>query len=221
MSLEEQFAIALETLNLELIDQLLLQGVRATWTHASNGGNFLHILCNPNENPSHSPELITRQALTARRLMEMKGLGVDFQDASGWTPFARACEAGNEMMIQLFLREARVDVNQPNHNGAVPAWYLSYYGGKQHVLGWKWLLASGRRIDVERQKATNVGSGLNCIQIAAKKKDDCWTDEERRPLDEILALLEEYQQDPVRLRNRLRKELGVQSWFPFDISFCV
>jgi len=86
------------------------------------------------------------------------------------------------------LKDSRVKVNEPDHDGNTPLWWAARNG---HLDVIKWWIASWREIDLGKpryEKTDAIGVAKNCGR------------------SEVVALLERYKENAVETRHALRVE---------------
>ena len=59
----------------------------------------------------------------------------------GQTPFSKGCETGNVCVVEVLLKDPRVDVTLDDPWGCTPLWVASYKGHHEVI---EWFIASGR-----------------------------------------------------------------------------
>ena len=71
-------------------------------------------------------------------------IDVNVKDKGGQTPFNLACY-GHTSCAREMLKDSRVKVNEPRHDGRTPLWIAAFYGDLNII---KWWIASGREMDL-------------------------------------------------------------------------
>ena len=69
-------------------------------------------------------------------------------------------------VVQVLLKDPRVDVTLEDNNGCTPLWWASSYGCLEVIA---WLIASGRDLgDVQNKKGNDWedGKGYTALEIA-------------------------------------------------------
>ena len=89
------------------------------------------------------------------------------------------------------LKNENIDINKVGYDGWTPLIIASHY---RHIEIIKYILVSGREININAKDS----SGKTAINIARENDKT-----------EILKLLEEFEKEPEKTRNILRKELGL------------
>ena len=68
----------------------------------------------------------------------------------GSTPLSFGCQEGHEFVVELLLKDSRVNVTLDDHDGCTPLWWASLRGHHEVV---EWLVASDRDLgDIENKK---------------------------------------------------------------------
>ena len=130
-------------------------------------------------------------------LLAFPGITVNARTNTGSTPFAISCLKGRVPVVQLFLKDSRVDVTLADDSGCTPLWMSSYFGILEVV---EWLIASGRDLgDLNKKGKEKWGEGkkYSTFEIA-------------RNYPEVLSLLERFQANPMQTRHEVRLKLGLQ-----------
>jgi len=114
----------------------------------------------------------------------------------GPTAFYLACQNSKLDVVQRLLEVKEIDVRKSNASQITPLWMASQNGNLDVV---KLLLASGRDVGVaERSIMGNEGWHHKTAAEKARINHH----------DQLAALLEDYEREPERVTNELRKELG-------------
>jgi len=129
-----------------------------------------------------------------KNLLAHPGININAQDRNGVTAISFGCRFGCESVIQVLLKDPRVDVTLCDHEGHTPLWWASWKG-KQEVI--EWLIASGRDLGVNL-KGDHWGQASTALEIArVRRKTD------------IISLLERFMTDSMQTRHEVRVKLGV------------
>jgi ankyrin repeat protein len=75
------------------------------------------------------------------------GIDVNQKNGFGSTSFIIGCEKGKVEVVKVLLKDSRVDINLADR-GRTPLWHASYEG---HVEVIKWIIASGREVDLDKK----------------------------------------------------------------------
>ena len=68
----------------------------------------------------------------------------------GQTLLSFSCEFGHVFVMELLLKDPRVDITVDDHNGRTPLWWATCNG---HLEVVEWLIASGRDLgDIKNKK---------------------------------------------------------------------
>ena len=103
-------------------------------------------------------------------------------------------------VVEVLLKDPRVDVTLDDDKGRTPLWFASRDG--QHEL-FEWLIASGRDLgDIENKTGKNWDDegwkDYTALEIAREKNKT-----------EVISLLERFLANPALIRHELRVKLGV------------
>jgi ankyrin repeat protein len=83
-------------------------------------------------------------------LMADPDIDINHTDKFGWSPFMSACSHGNSLIVRMVLgNKAFTTINHKNYFGWTP---LSKAAWKGHLEVIKWMIASGRKIDLGRER---------------------------------------------------------------------
>lgn len=150
----------------------------------------------------------------------------------GYTALNSACFAGYQPVVSLLLADPRVDVNRPNDQSCTPLYQASQNG---HLPIVQLILASGREVDTKLRSNTPhdpVEHNHTAAEWARDLPDlpkPSYLDNETyaRVCDHgpaIADLLDEYEKDPVGVRQRLRslpqlREVYIQRTFALVVFF--
>ena len=113
-----------------------------------------------------------------------------WSDYFGATPFLQACLSGHTSCFRLLLKDSRVLVKVPNNSRRTPLW-LAAFDGFLDVITW-WI-ASGREMNLGAPEDRET----DAIGVA-----------ERRGETEVVTLLERFKENPEKIREAMRLELG-------------
>jgi len=113
---------------------------------------------------------------------------------------------GHLSVVNLLMKDKRVDVNATDYEVKTPLWWVCREGDIKMV---RIMLASERTFDVKKSSAINP-SGFNASQIARRDR-----------FLEIGKLVEEYGHNPERIRFRIRRKLAWDGFLflPFIFFF--
>jgi len=136
-------------------------------------------------------------------LLAHPDIDVNVEDKNGETPFYFACY-GYPSCVREMLKDARVEVNEPDKNRCTPLWGAAFRGSPDTI---KWWIASGREMDLGKPGDVKTDA------IGKAKK-------EGHP--EVVTLLKRFKSDVAKTRNEVRKELGINGqYYYLFISFSV
>ena len=162
---------------------------------------------------------------TVKQLLLQQDININEKDDNyGYTPLIYACWNGHFEIVKILLNDNRMNANLGNNDGKT-AFYVACYRkteivnymlknenidiNKANTYGWtplmiasirgyieiiKYILVSGREININAKN----NDGKTAIDYAREKNKT-----------EILKLLEEFEKEPEKTRNILRKELGL------------
>jgi ankyrin repeat protein len=118
--------------------------------------------------------------------------GIDFNKADiyGWTPINHASYHGYTEIVKLLLAQPGIDFNKPDHLGRTPINHASHYGYTEIVK----LLLAQPGIDFNKPNIY----GMTPINSASYSGHTM-----------IVNILEEYQKNPIKMRN-----LYLREYFP-------
>jgi len=157
----------------------------------------------PNLNPNHRNVLHTAtkagyQDVVAALLLQ-PALDVQQRSQQGIPALYCACERGLTEVAKVLLKDTRVDVNYADGEICTPLWGASYEG---HLTVIKWIIASGRELNLERKgKLLAVlfdDNEYSALEIARARGNS-----------EVVLLLERFKRNKTLTRTEIRKELGV------------
>ena len=117
-------------------------------------------------------------------------INVNVQNQNGSTPFSFSCTMGDGdvTVLQLLLKDPRVDVNLRDHEGRTLLWLASLEG---HFSAVEWLIASKRDLEVNL-KGHLDGQEYIALDIARVRRKN-----------EVVALLERFTANPAQIRHEL------------------
>ena len=101
---------------------------------------------------------------------------------------------GDVTVLQLLLKDPRVDVNLRDHEGRTLLWLASLEG---HFSAVEWLIASKRDLEVNL-KGHLDGQVYIALDIARVRRKN-----------EVVTLLERFTANPAQTRHEVRVKLGV------------
>jgi len=134
---------------------------------------------------------------------------------SGATPFFVASENGHKEVISLLLADPRIDPNLPKINQTSPLWQISQNG---HLPVIQHLLASERDINTRKRStfnektASEQGRRQPSVPKSTGETEEVF--QRRKTYGPVCAdLIDEYERDPVTVRNRLRRQPGLREYF--------
>src|SRR5690242_1048993 len=85
-------------------------------------------------------------------LLSQPDINVNKKDSFGYTPFLNACHYGKSTVVEVLLKDSRVNINEGNH-GTTPFRYASYQGYFDVV---QMMIASGREF-TDSQRVWGTG----------------------------------------------------------------
>jgi len=134
----------------------------------------------------------------------------------GHEPFFKACSTGQKEIVSLLLADPRIDPNKPWTEQRTPLWQATQNG---HLSALQHLLASHREIDTKMRHTFNnktaAGQGRAMGRRTTKVEDETEEVFRRRKTNGPLCadLVDEYERDPVAVRDRLRRQPGLREYF--------
>jgi len=180
--MEQEFYQSVKSGSVEEVKELLRNNptLNVNWRHA-DGTTALHRAC---EFGHDSVLGLLRAHL---------GIDINQKDNDGNTPFVWACFKGRLRCVRALLADPRVKVNEPNDYASTPLWVAAYNG---HVSLIKWWVALGCEVD----GTTAAIEGALTV--------DFHQAEVRQAKEEVVALLQKFQENPLKTRQEVRVELG-------------
>ena len=94
----------------------------------------------------------------AKLLLAHPDIDVNVKNRFEQTSFLRGCQTGVVSVVQVLLKDPRVDVTLDDNNGCTPLWWASRCG-KHEVV--EWLIASGRDLETSRTRKGKTGIMAN------------------------------------------------------------
>ena len=182
--IEKQLFVAAQDNEVEKVKQLLL-------AHPEVDINW--------ENPGHFGRYTSLQVACAKgnfevlsHLLARSDLDVNKRNSWKGTSLLLACLKGRKEAVVGMLQDWRVNVNLADYAGCTPLWWACQC---DHLEIVKWLLASGRELDLER-KGRFYGREMTPLEVAR-------TNNKR----EMAELLSNFAADKTRTRLQVRLEL--------------
>jgi len=121
-------------------------------------------------------------------------INVNALTSGGSTPFSLSCLNGQVSVVQLLLKDPRVDVTVADKGKCTPLWLVACFGNFEVVM---WLIASGRDLGDLNKKGKWQDGKSTALEIATKENET-----------EIASLLQRFMVNPAQTRHALRVELG-------------
>ena len=128
-------------------------------------------------------------------LIKDRRVDVNKGDDNGWTPLWGACYWGYETIVKIFVKDHRVDVDKEDNFGRTPLW-IACFREKDEIV--KILLANRKDIDTKKTSRFDSFDQFTTAANIARKKG----------FEQIAKLIDEYDQNPMAITLRLRKELS-------------
>ena len=182
--IEKQLFVAAQDNEVEKVKQLLLAHpeVDINWENPGHFGRYtsLQVAC-AKGNFEVLPHLLARSDLDVNKRNSWEG-----------TSLLLACLKGRKEAVVGMLQDWRVNVNLADYAGCTPLWWACQC---DHLEIVKWLLASGRELDLER-KGRFYGREMTPLEVAR-------TNNKR----EMAELLSNFASDKVQTRLMVRLEL--------------
>ena len=123
---------------------------------------------------------------------------INQKNKHGSTPFLFGCRNGEVEVVKVLLRDSRVDMNLPDNRGCTPLWWASYFGDVGDVEVIKWMIASGRDLDLDTKGNDWQGNECTAIEFARRESKTG-----------VVSLLERFTLDQEQTRHEIRVELGL------------
>jgi len=127
-------------------------------------------------------------------LLRHPGIRVNQRTDRGATPFLLACCHGRTEVVTEMLKDPRLGVSQANTQGLTPLWVAACNG---HLAILKWIVVSGKRLDLEAKYAFD---GTTPLEIAKAMGHM-----------EVVRLLQELTQDEKGTRKRMTGNVVLRS----------
>jgi len=127
-------------------------------------------------------------------LLAHPDIDVNVKDETGATPFMAACSVGSTPAVGVLLRDSRVKINERDNRGSTP---LKMAISEAHVDSMKWLIASGRKLDMGKPGTDSDAFGAS----------QGWG------LRSMAELLQRFERDPTLTMSKVRDELGITGEF--------
>jgi len=128
-------------------------------------------------------------------LLAHPDIDVNQRDIHGNTPFRSACTKGRWTCVRLLLRDSRVMVNVPDVPGSTPLRGAVFH---RHLLVVKWMIASGRRLD---------------LGIPGDKRSDLIAIARTEGITEAYSLLTGFRDTPDQVREEVKHELKISGQY--------
>jgi len=145
-----------------------------------NGRTLLHHACYGDSRSAVIPLLLAHP-----------DIDVNVKNNYGATPFIMT--SWSAFCVREMLKDSRVKVNEPNHNGCTPLWRVAYYGQLDVIKEW---IASGREMDLGKPgdfyKTDAVGGAMKNYKA------------------DVVTLLERFKEHLEETRHAVRLEI---SWY--------
>ena len=107
-------------------------------------------------------------------------------------------------VVEVLLKDPRVDVILDDDNGCTPLWWASFCGHYEVIEG---LISSGRDLgDIMNKKGLGGGKDYTALEIARKEKET-----------EAVSVLERFMSNPAQIRHEVRVKLGVLDEFAAEV----
>ena len=101
-------------------------------------------------------------------------------------------------VVQVLLKDPRVDITLEDYNGCTPLRWASWYGRHEVI---EWLIANGRDLgDIKNKKGNPWEDSPGCTALEIARK---------RNKTEVVSVLERFMSNPALTRHELRVKLGV------------
>jgi len=112
-------------------------------------------------------------------------------------------------VVEVLLKDPRVDVSLDDNYGCTPLWWASCYGRHEVI---EWIIARGR--DLGDVKKNWIDGGYKALEIARKINSD-----------QAVSVLERFLANPAQTRHELRMKFGIldelaAEVFAFTVFLC-
>jgi len=124
------------------------------------------------------------------RMLKDPRINTEAPREDGATPLYIACEIGHTEVVKLLLEDDRVDPAKPRLDGATPI-FIAAQNGHLEVI--RHLLAGKKKVDLDAK-----WRNITAIEQA-----------QRNDRKDVVQLLQAYQVDSDKVRQQLRKQLGI------------
>jgi len=132
------------------------------------------------------------RSAVVKLLLAHPAINVNVLSSEGDTPFALSCKYRKLPIVQLLLKDPRVDVTLADYLECSPFWWSAICGCE--VM--EWLIASGRGLGDLNKKGKFLSFEDTALEIA-------------RRLGFKVTLLERFMANPTQTRHEVRMKLGV------------
>ena len=130
-------------------------------------------------------------------LLAHRSINVNSLASGGFTPFVIGCEYGPVSIVQLLLKDPRVDITLADESKRTPLWWASLYGRNEVI---EWLIASGRDLgDLNQKGDWQDGQEYTALEIAQHCQKT-----------EVIPLLKRLLSNPSQTRHDIWVKLGLQ-----------
>jgi hypothetical protein len=137
-------------------------------------------------------------------LLNHPHIDVNRSAAREGTPFYAACQWRFLEVVKVMLLDSRVLINEPRVDGLTPLYWLARRGV---VEIFKWVIASGRDLDLE-VNSPQTAPGRPDVLSEARNVEYWATPEQRTGKAALVPLLESFIADPDQTRYHVRCQLG-------------
>jgi len=140
----------------------------------------------------HHACLADSRSVVIPLLLAHPDIDVNLKTRRKATPFLDACLSGSTSCVREMLKDSRVKVNEPNNRGSTPLWIAAYCRQLDVI---KWWIASGREMNLGKPGDIYKTDALGMAKNQRK--------------NEVVTLLERFQENPKETRDTMRLELGL------------
>jgi len=114
----------------------------------------------------------------------------------GETPFSAGCRRGQVTVVEVMLKDPRVDITPDDIDGRTPLWWASRNG--HHEILERLIARSSDLGDIENKKGKMIGKDYTALEIARRERHT-----------EVVSLLERFMANHAHTRHELRMKLGM------------
>ena len=134
--------------------------------------------------------------VVVKLLLAHPNIHINLKNSNGETSLSLCCWKGRVSVVQVLLKDPRVDVTLDDKDGRTPPWWASCSSWYEVI---EWLIASGRDLeDIEHKKGKYGGKDYTALEIARS-----------RGSTEVASVLDRFMANPTQTRHEVRVKLGM------------